>query len=136
MTLEERAAARARCVAATAGPWVVDDAYDPDYGMEGPCYRGIDGWTDESPDGEYLLLSEADAAFVAAARTDLPTALDALDRLEAENASLREKLAVVRGLAADLHGELTKGGGAFVPPAAEVARTTGAWHQDEGTPHE
>lgn len=96
MTSEERATARARCEKATPGPWNIY------------CYKTIDVITlkenvdipkdhvieaPESLSGEEHafvccqasgidIAKHADAQFIADARTDLPSALDEIERLE------------------------------------------------------
>lgn len=62
--IEERAAK------ATPGPWSVDEIFDED---DGTRFRSIDGWSEDGE--EYLCLCEADAEFVADARTDIPALL-------------------------------------------------------------
>lgn len=85
MTEEERANDRAIIDAATEGPWVV---------------RGVGGIYMTGKSGAYevermahpwrLYPREEDAAFVAAARTRWPAALDENDRLRAALAALEE----------------------------------------------
>lgn len=74
MTAEERAAAWARCNAATAGPWV---------SMKG-FVRG--------PDNEPWVLHKPDRDFIAHARTDLPAALAGLNAADEKIARLRALL--------------------------------------------
>ena len=79
-------AIRARCGAATPGPWRVDGStYDEDcnehlapYGLEGPNERLI--WS--SGGGEYTHPDMNTAQFIAAARTDIPALLAYIDDLE------------------------------------------------------
>ena len=79
-------AIRARCEAATPGPWRVDGStYDEDcnehlapYGLEGPNERLV--WS--SGGGEYAHPDMATAQFIAAARTDIPALLAYIDELE------------------------------------------------------
>jgi len=77
VTKDEQAAARARCEAATQGPW----------------QNGSGRFVYRPGAGEQALhlgpLSDVD--FIAHARTDLPTALDHIDALEAENARLKRE---------------------------------------------
>lgn len=76
MTSEERQAARARCEAATSGKWEVGpDSEDP---RSRVIHMGI-----RSIVSEGQILHVEDAEFIAHARTDLPKALDEIDRLEA-----------------------------------------------------
>jgi hypothetical protein len=75
MTAQERAAARERCDAATAGPWFGshDQRVLTGEGVEviaAPYDGGLDA-------------TEEDFSFTVHARTDLPAALDEIDRLEA-----------------------------------------------------
>lgn len=80
------AAIRARCDAATPGPWRVDgNTYDEDcnehlapYGLEGPNERMI--WS--SGGGEYSHPDMATAQFIAHARADIPALLAYIDELE------------------------------------------------------
>jgi hypothetical protein len=88
------AAARARCEAATPGPWIASDDSEPlrigSHGEYPPAYvprtgrryvLGMDAA------GRPYQPFERDAAFIAHARTDLPAALDTI---EAQEANLRE----------------------------------------------
>lgn len=83
MTDEQLAAIRARCEAATEGPWTVRQYGSPTlgggefisgYGVVGPFQRG------EQFD------SRADAAFIAHARTDIPALLAEVERLRGDAA--------------------------------------------------
>jgi len=74
----DRARWRELTEAATPGPWVVEEFFDED---DGTRFRGVRGWHDDGE--EYLCLSDADANFVAAARTALPALLAENDRLRA-----------------------------------------------------
>jgi len=103
----DRARWRALAEAATPGPWTVEEAFDED---DGTRYRGIFGWHDDGE--EYLCLSEADAHFVAAARTALP-------ELWAENDRLRATLEAVEEAA----GHTTDG---LVPDRSEPTRRADA----------
>ena len=86
MTRPDLDAIRARCEAATQGPWRVDGStYDEDcnehlapYGLEGPNERLI--WS--SGGGEYAHPNMETAQFIAAARTDIPALLAYIDELE------------------------------------------------------
>ena len=71
MTPEDRAAARARCEAATSGPWTTVGNTLYIRNGEPPYEEGIDWFS--FPGGRDI------AEFIAHARTDLPAALDALD---------------------------------------------------------
>lgn len=95
LTDERLAEIRARVEAATPGEWsywtfdvhedweqdnspVVDGAF-----IRGPAYY---------PDPEATYWRVGDAAFVAAARTDVPALLDEIDALRSENARLKAAL--------------------------------------------
>lgn len=78
-TDERHEAARARCEAATDGPW--DDQ---------PCWTGT-ARVVLNGDGDMLwdavgLMNDADGAFIAHARIDLPAALDEIEHLRALDA--------------------------------------------------
>jgi hypothetical protein len=96
-------AARARCEAATPGPWIASDDSEPlrigSHGEHPPAYvprmgrryvLGMDAA------GRPYQPFERDAAFIAHARTDLPAALD---EIEALKALLDEAAAIVREFA-------------------------------------
>lgn len=74
-TTDELAAMRARCEAATEGPWEVLSGYE---------VRSPHGHICEVRDLPRRGTWMTNAAFVAAARTDLPAALDEIDALRAE----------------------------------------------------
>ena len=88
MTPEEIAADRAVIDTATDGPWgwrhFGDDAR---YSCRVVSYQ-VDPWAVVADDIE----TDADAAFIAAARTGWPRALDALEAAQEGNARLREAL--------------------------------------------
>jgi len=97
--MERLAAIRARCEAATPGPWGYDGQHDE--------------ITADSPDAEdyWLIVSQcrtapdtaprdafghqysADFAFIAHAREDVPYLLAEIERLRSENVTLREAAA-------------------------------------------
>ena len=81
MDVEEIASLRALCAAATPGPW--NDRRHADGGDVFGCCAHVD--TPSTQGGRSLLegLTRADAAFIAAARTALPAALDEIERLRA-----------------------------------------------------
>lgn len=96
MTPARLAHLRALCDAATPGPWAVYDRTPED--IERP---GIDGVYAE-PQGKYsgrIVETDfgcyppykRDAAFIAAARTALPEALDEIERLAAQVEALRTR---------------------------------------------
>jgi hypothetical protein len=122
MTIDERKSARERCHEATDGPWIAKDSVRnpvdwvlPD-GTDffGDCPEGTifsfhvlgGGYESPSDFGWYIVGGDvregsivpefADLDFIAHARTDLPKALDAIDRLEAENADLRRQVAAMQ----------------------------------------
>lgn len=82
MTPERRAELRALCDAATAGPWTMDEEF-------------FSLWSDSlllaatESSGLTFTDDKANARFIAAARTELPTALDALDAADRTLAELR-----------------------------------------------
>lgn len=90
MTPEQRQAARARCEAATAGPW---RTVKPCHGFRTKYKCVVLG-----QDSLYstLELQKADADFIANARIDLPAALDALEAAEAEITRLRAVILELR----------------------------------------
>ena len=81
MTKAEAQAARARCEAATEGPWVWDAAPWVDYDRDkvAPWLTGDDGLGPVIT-GDGIKAEERDAELIAHARTDLPAALDMLNR--------------------------------------------------------
>ena len=87
MTPAKRKAARARCEAATPGPWAAH-----------PQPRSLTSI--RSRDDSIAVVTsdrdDADSAFIAHARADLPAALDALDAAEAEIARLRAPAPAIR----------------------------------------
>ena len=91
MDKSEREAIRARCEAATLGPWVIDDIgmhiSQKEHMADGYLIADMRGWgymkkilnlTDE----EAIAAQKANGEFIAAARQDIPALLDALDELE------------------------------------------------------
>lgn len=107
MTPEERQAARARCEAATPGPWewykqhklcldIDGSTFYDDFSWLGTA--GAKSWAEakgilgiggyEGEEGIFAPNS-ADEDFIAASRTDLPAALDDLDAKDAEIERLR-----------------------------------------------
>jgi hypothetical protein len=126
---------RARCDAATKGPWfawdrgvgfVICHGYDPDHGSGLPV--------NHLPEGERTDIGRAeDAVFIAAARADVPALLSEVDRLRAELARVRAEAA--EAIAAQIEfradGFAAGGGGsgaweaAGARDAAAVAREYG-----------
>jgi hypothetical protein len=120
MTPEQRSAARARCSAATPGPWEWTDwedekryaiRHDDGLTSEGEFLSkslvstGVrnddcpDAWiigAMETVDGPFLIGDTVDAAFIKHARADLPAALDALDAADERVAELEKELAEMR----------------------------------------
>lgn len=80
MSALDRQTARARCAAATEPPWHINP--DKPYGPN--VHHGVTA--------EGIPITVADAEFIAAARADLPAALDALDRADTEVDRLRAAL--------------------------------------------
>lgn len=77
-TKDRHAAARKACEAATSGPWEWDGKpWDYPHDQEAPWLRCSHGAV---VNGE-IECGEHDASFIAAARTDLPAALDEIERL-------------------------------------------------------
>jgi hypothetical protein len=106
MTPAERAALRGLCDAATEGPWSAE-AHDvgdrfPEVFVRVPSQSHALVFEDarprpESPAWEWTHndrteQAKRDVAFIAAARTAVPALLDEVERLEAENATMREAL--------------------------------------------
>jgi hypothetical protein len=76
--------ARKRCDAATAGPWEYDGMHNEITTPRGDAYWLIISECRSAPDQEYTRLRDghqfdANFALIAAARTDLPDALDDLE---------------------------------------------------------
>lgn len=84
MTPADIAKARAVCEAATPGPW----QQHPDYPVT----------VDDGRNMAFDCDTEEDAAFIAAARTHLPAALDALEQSRAREAQVEKELAEAVGL--------------------------------------
>ena len=92
MTDEELAAIRARVDAASLGPWRVFQKWRlevEDANGEQVADIGYIGY-DDGPDDETRRFMEADSAFIAASRQDIPALLAEVERLRAENAALRK----------------------------------------------
>lgn len=93
MTKERMEEARARCDAATKGPWEA-------FNNGRIVVRQAPGSISTISDFSFCTAndnSDNDAAFCAHARQDLPDALDTIDKLEKKNASLRAELYALRG---------------------------------------
>lgn len=82
---------RARAEAATEGPWCTDD-WEIYQGAE--YMPGLSRWVGETCRGHVdgFPQDRADAAFIAAARSDVPALLAEVDRLRAERHSTNEAL--------------------------------------------
>ena len=104
MTAARRAAIKARCDAATPGPWVVsseyasgvDLGYKPDHERTWGYGCGNDFVCDLN-DGEYHEYcsqdeQRANAEFIAAARQDIPDLLAEVERLRVENQRLEKSI--------------------------------------------
>ncbi|MDH6116865.1 hypothetical protein ABH930_000284 [Kitasatospora sp. GAS204A] len=89
---EQYAAIRAREAAATKGPWWADshEIYSGPHDIP-----GLGEWVAETCVADELERSEANAHFVASARTDVPALLAEVDRLRAERDQARARLATV-----------------------------------------
>ena len=97
----------ARANAATPGPWPVMCWHGTDEGGwaaigphhqpdDGVLARALDEPEDDSPDGPVEARALADAAFIAAARTDVPVLVAHARALRAEVAGLRKLLGEAR----------------------------------------
>lgn len=88
MPPERLDAIRAREGAATKGPWCTDGAeiYQGDEYLP-----GLSEWIGETCRADEGDGGKADAAFVAAARSDVPALLAEVDRLRTENATIEAK---------------------------------------------
>lgn len=95
MTPEQRAEIRARADAATDGPWRQTRWADQSTAGR-DCIASTNGY--EIIRVARACLRDADAAFIAAARTDIPDLLDDIERLEAEVERLRAKVERVDAL--------------------------------------
>ena len=117
MTDAELAAIEARCRAATPGPWM----FAPLVNVDSPSGEvvGIDWTTCDTAD---LLLRDADGAFIAHARTDVPDLCAEVRRLTAENARLREGMMEALTEGARLTGEVARLSSALDAAARVVAR--------------
>lgn len=68
---------KAREAAATAGPWTLDEPYEvDDKGTRITFINGPEWWYDGG-----LIESQADAAFIASARSDVPALVAEVERL-------------------------------------------------------
>lgn len=80
---------KARCEAATPGPWAVSEAYTL-FGVEGD-------WL-----GDIVSTNEADVPFIRCCREDVPHLLTEVERLRAEVARLEAKSKALRAECSDL----------------------------------
>ena len=88
MTSSDRDAIRQRCERATKGPWTVvvrEISSDPNEDHERFVQFG-------DPEEDSSLPKEADAEFIAHAREDIPTLLDALEQAEQQRDEWRVAL--------------------------------------------
>lgn len=92
MTKPDIAAIRARAAAATPGPWrwylgsLMNETDSSGQGFPLDIYpdsEDVVSARDHSGDEVSLRVADADAAFIAAARTDIPALCDRIDELEA-----------------------------------------------------
>ena len=110
----DRPAARARCEAATEGPWKhrIQVLGNPGAMSEREsdyyCGRGPYHQTDTMGDKLMRTKADADALFIAHARTDLPAALDALDEAEAEATRWQEMFAGLKEKYPEIFAEFWK----------------------------
>ena len=86
MTKPDRDAIRARCGAATRGPWV--KSYDEIHELDKHGHIGLILFWSRM---QWQRNFDADLSFVAHARQDVPALLDALDEAEAEIAALKAR---------------------------------------------
>lgn len=134
MSREEIEAIRARCEAAIMGPWVVRSEPNPvnDAGRQeigddfepSPELHITTAWDHPQLGGPDSIISLSvspyrervhalyvrpdDAAFIAAARSDVPALCDAVDRLTAQRDEARRELAEESQSADDLQGEVDR----------------------------
>jgi len=80
------AAAKKRCEAATGGPWLVTDRNEAGDRYVGPAEEYV---AIVVRDALARLMTDANAEFIAHARTDLPAALEALEEAKGLIAALR-----------------------------------------------
>lgn len=95
MTDEQLQKIRARCEAAATGPWVFDGMHPE---IQTP-YSDRGFWLICSEGGDAL---SSDFEFIAAARTDIPTLLDEVDRLKARVAELENTAQIAREIDAQI----------------------------------
>lgn len=115
MTRPDLDAIRARCEAATRGPWSVSTLTFPNGNTVVESIAGVSEpqWSDYGDgEGEWftdrLTLVETDAGhygptmpdaqFIAAARTDIPALLAYIDELDREIAELKARIAVLEAV--------------------------------------
>ncbi|MDX3835660.1 hypothetical protein [Streptomyces europaeiscabiei] len=99
-TVERLAEIEARADAATAGPWCTD-AWEIYQGVE--YVPGISFWIGETCRGTSELGQDrADAAFVAAARSDVPELVAEVRRMRAERADRQDEVAAAVGYTSGL----------------------------------
>ena len=85
-------AAKKRCEAATPEPWEIEWESDPDHDPPrraesvGPVVADHDHWSG------WTVCNEADAEFIAHARTDLPAALEALEEAQGKLEAVEEMI--------------------------------------------
>jgi len=95
MTDEELDAIRERAARATAGPWLVGDGeldgFPGSWDVWGSDYCGIASLAKTAEAAKFPRDLEANAEFIAHARTDVPALLSEVDRL-------REKLSAIDGV--------------------------------------
>lgn len=104
MTRPDLDAIRARCDAATPGPWKVQD-HDGWYWVVVKDDDEDDGWMsdavfdDGSAGAEYAATCKPhDREFLVAARTDIPALLAYVDELEREIAELKARIATLEAM--------------------------------------
>lgn len=132
MTDEERAAIRARAEAATPGPWECRNAGGTTHAGEVIRLHRVRRAYDPGPNGPSPLLAEsnfhnlgcdqedANMAFIAHAREDVPALLDEVERL-------REAVTYWQGVAVRREAENAR----YIAELREVVRAVGAVQTDE-----
>ena len=105
----DRAAARARCEAASNGPWLAHLASGTDITLVDSNKRPICYMYHVKPALRAReMQTDADVSFICLSRTDLPAALDALDEAEAESALWQEMFAGLKEKYPEIFAEFWK----------------------------
>lgn len=104
MTKQELAAIESRANAATREPWIVDDTYVPTASLSAVSVYGMGMEVAECQ-------MDADGAFIAAARVDVPTLIAEVRRLRVLADGLKEMIGLLRGGAVAVWCAECKGSG-------------------------